>query len=124
MFEAHFITATPETAAPCWHEPARDLQPQSTSQQGNTRRVQSLRHQCPLHVWAAAGKRKDNNGTAHDSWFLYIEYCTGNGTRIWQKLERTQADCNLETLFGQALWAELPRIDAARTRQWLDARDS
>ncbi len=124
MFEAHF-GITPDSAAPHWapsayrpHRPEFSLR--ETAQKGLTRRLQSLRHACPLHAWAATGKRKDASGSIHEHWFLYIEYCTGNGTRVWQKLERNQADCSLDTLFEQALWAELPRIDSARTRHWLE----
>nr|WP_067296347.1 hypothetical protein [Marinobacterium profundum] len=136
MFEAHFNTLS-ETAAPRWAEPARDCQAQryadtptdtlantapqiqQTPEQGLTRRIQSLHHACPLHVWAAPGKRKDASGLVHEHWFLYIEYCTRNGARIWQKLERAQADYNLDALFALALQAELPGIDSEGTRAWL-----
>jgi hypothetical protein len=85
-----------------------------------TRRLFSLRHRCPLHAWAAPGKRKDANSQVREQWFLYIEYCRANGTRIWHRLELPRETCCLETLFEQALWLELPHIDAQRTRHWLD----
>jgi hypothetical protein len=128
MFEAHFST-TPDSATRHWipsdyashrSEPA----PRSQAQQGLTRRLQSLRHGCPLHAWAAPGKRKDTCGTVREYWFLYIEYCTASGNRAWHKIERSQADCTLDTLFGQALWMDLPRIDSNRTHRWLDSTRS
>ncbi len=136
MFEAHY-NPTSETAAPCWAESALDrrtsqhaatggdkhtdrhLHTPTEAQQGLSRRIQSLRHACPLHAWAALGKRKDASGQVHEQWFLYIEYCTGRGTRIWQKLERTQAGCSLDALFALACQAELPGIDSECTRLWL-----
>ncbi|UTW12624.1 hypothetical protein [Marinobacterium rhizophilum] len=124
MFEAHF-SAAPETASPHWaaagyashrSEPAPGIR----TQQGLTRRLQSLRHACPLHAWAAPGKRKDACGTVRQHWFLYIEYCILGGARAWHKIECSQADCSLDELFGQALWAQLPGLDRDQTRRWLD----
>ncbi|ANG63515.1 hypothetical protein A8C75_14230 [Marinobacterium aestuarii] len=132
MFEAHFHTVS-EAAAPCRAQPRHDLQAQQhadtqintlphtqkSTEQGLTRRLQSLRHACPLHAWAAPGKRKDASGKVREHWFLYIEYCTDKGARIWQKLERAQTHCSLDALFELALQTELPGIDSERTRLWL-----
>jgi hypothetical protein len=141
MFEAHFNT-TSEATAPCWAGHARESQTQQhadtlaaphvntqpparqSAVQGLTRRIQNLRHKCPLHAWAAPGKRKDACGRVREHWFLYIEYCSGTGARIWQKLERAQADCSLDALFTLACQAELPGIDSERTRLWLEMHHS
>ncbi len=115
MFEAHF-TATPEIAASDWPL----LSDSQQSEHPLTRRVLSLHHLCPLHVWAAPGKRKDADGQVCEQWFLYIEYCRENGARTCKKLELPRAGGDLEALFDKALWMDLPHIDAQRTRDWLE----
>lgn len=108
MFEAHFIQPIDHPALP---EPIESA---------DTRRLYHYRHQCPLHAWAAEGKRKDNTGRPHEHWFLYVEYCHRDGARTWQLIERPRRDCSLNELFEEACWLDLPEIDVTRTRGWLD----
>ncbi len=108
MFEAHFHTLPEQPAFSDFTRP------------GLTRRLRSHRHQCPLHAWAAQGKRKDDTGIAHPHWFVYIEYCRRDGTRDRVIVERPDSD-GLDDLFAEAQWLELPRIDVASTRTWLES---
>ncbi|GGO87283.1 hypothetical protein GCM10011348_40110 [Marinobacterium nitratireducens] len=110
MFEAHFHTFPEQPAF-------SDFSPPSL-----TRRLRSHRHQCPVHAWAAHGKRKDEAGIAQPHWFVYIEYCRHDGAREWVLIERP-CSTDLDELFAAAQWRELPRIDPAGTRAWLDKDD-
>ncbi|MFC6673049.1 hypothetical protein [Marinobacterium aestuariivivens] len=53
-------------------------------------------------------------------WFIYVEYCRPDGARDWAAIERPRSQ-DLDALFGQAQWLELPDIDPQRTTDWLDA---
>lgn len=107
MFEAHF-SSQPDF-------PAFNALPQP----GLTRRLHSHPHQCPLHVWAARGMRKDGQGVPQPQWFLYVEYCRHDSARDWIRIERPCTQ-ELDDLFDEAQWLELPQIDPQRTRNWLD----
>jgi len=107
MFEAHF-SFQPEY-------PVFGPVPQPAL----TRRLRSHRHQCPLHAWAARGKRKDDQGVPQPHWFVYVEYCRHDGARDWVLIERAET-ADLDALFDQAQWLELSQIDPQRTRNWLD----
>ncbi|NVK40212.1 MAG: hypothetical protein HWE39_03145 [Oceanospirillaceae bacterium] len=107
MFEAHFQPQADHNAFAAFIDPRQP------------RRLHSQRHQCPLYAWVAEGKRKDRAGIPHPHWFLYVEYCRRDGARDWVLIERPDS-ADLDSLFGEAQWLELPQIDPQRTRDWLD----
>jgi len=107
MFEAHYLSQADYPAFRA--EPERGL----------TRRVYSHAHQCPLYVWAARGKRRDDRGVPRPHWFLYVEYCRRDGARDWKLIERP-CTREINELFDEVPWLELPTIDPKRTREWLD----
>lgn len=108
MFEAHYLVE------PDYPVSATPLNP------AQTRRLYSDNHQCPLHVWPARGKRKDQHGIPRPHWFLYIEYCRHDGTHACLTLERPCSQ-PLQALFDEASWHELPAIDPRATGLWLTA---
>ncbi|GGB97998.1 hypothetical protein GCM10011352_25130 [Marinobacterium zhoushanense] len=92
----------------------------AAAEPGLTRRLHSHVHQCPLHVWAAQGKRKDDWGRPQPRWFLYIEYCRRDGARDWILIERPCSQAT-DDLFDEVPWLDLREIDPKLTREWLDA---
>lgn len=108
MFEAHYLSESGELTS--------DFAPVS----GLTRRLYSRVHQCPLHVWTARGKRKDEVGTPHAHWFVYVEYCRTDGRHGYRLLERSCCQ-RLDSLFDLISGLELPEIAPQRTREWLAA---
>ncbi|MBV1788450.1 hypothetical protein KQ940_10310 [Marinobacterium sp. D7] len=123
MFEAHYFSQEPSQEL--YHAPSQALsQPgfplfSAAAEPALTRRLHSHIHQCPLHVWAAQGKRKNDQSIPQPRWFLYIEYCRRNGARDWVLIERSRAQ-PLDDLFAEVPWLELPGIDPKRTGDWLD----
>jgi len=119
MFEAHYLSQyTPQ------HRYQPDYPPfRAAAGSKLTRRLYSYTHQCPLHAWAARGKRKDERGRPLPYWFLYIEYCDRSGAhRCFCNEHRcTQAaDEQLDRLFAEATWLELQGLDPQCTRDWVE----
>ncbi len=50
---------------------------------------------CPLYIWWAAGKRKDERGVPRGCWFIYIEYHRPDGRSAYAQLELLQAEARV-----------------------------
>ena len=108
MFEAHYISES--------DYPTDDF----GTDTGLTRRLHSRVHHCPLHVWTARGKRKDEADIPHPHWFVYIEYCRTDGSHGYRLLEQPCSQ-GLAALISSIPTLELPAIDPQQTRAWLEA---
>jgi len=74
-------------------------------------------YQCPLYIWFARGKRKDQDGVARPTWYIHVEYRQHNGSHGYRLLEVAD-DNGLPSDVWQTLTElELPQLCPEQTRR-------